>query len=413
MMCRYWDISLIICFSVMFVGAENVSDQLPPPKNLNFIWELYTSPFTLHVTWEKPEGLNPDCRVNYTVGVSNRQDCPLNNLLQTKKRTSNLSYIDNVSNMYGLCIIVTTNPVNCGKKGPSSPVNITIPPPPVTLVRNLSCAYYSRNRMNCTWNSAADDVQGLRFYYWLPMDESVKECSPYINDYTKKMECVINSEYLKNSQNNMFYLFNGTHKGIPVHNTFKDEIPSNTAKLDTPELKIKRVGHDLHFETIRPPFNGYGEQCFGYQYIYSKCNEPNVKVEGTENHTIEYDPACKYRARVQNILKNCGEGQSELSDEVEYGENIHPNLPGLLAVIFIPLIVSCCLIVTLVLLRRHKDVIIPKIPEPGPFFKDMLNNNIRMTEDLRSPSIGRLYVPIEEIVEIKISLEPETTFLYK
>ncbi|XP_051997674.1 interleukin-13 receptor subunit alpha-1 [Xyrauchen texanus] len=405
MMCRYRDISLIICFSVVFVGVENVSDQLPPPKNLNFIWELYTSPFTLHVMWEKPEGLDPLCKVNYTVGVSNGQACHLNNPLQSKRRTSHLSYIFNVSNKNGLCIIITTNPVNCVNKTSSSPINITIPPPPVTLVRNLSCAYHSRNRMNCTWYSAADDVQGLRFYYWLPMDESVKECFPYINDYTKKMECVINSEYLKNSQNNMFYLFNGTHKGIPVNNTFKDEYPSNTAKLDTPELKIKRMGHDLHFETIRPPFNGFGELCFGYQYIYRKCNEPDVRVKGIKNHTIEYDPACKYRARVQTILINCGEGQSEPSDEVEYGENSHPNLPGLLAVIFIPLTVSCCLIVSLVLLRRHKDIILPKIPEPGPFFKDMLNNNIRMPEDLRNPSTGRFYVPIKEIVEDKISVE--------
>ncbi|XP_051574595.1 uncharacterized protein LOC127452789 isoform X2 [Myxocyprinus asiaticus] len=315
-MCRYWDMYLIICFSVMFVGVENVSDRLPPPRNLNFIWQLYTSPFTLCVTWEKPEGLDPDCKVNYTVEVRLGQDCPPNNLLQTIK-TNDLNHTFYVSNENGLCIIVKTYPENCGNKDQSSPIKITIPPLPVTLVRNLSCFYYSGDRMICTWDSAADDVQDLRFYYWLPKNESVKECS-YLNK-TKKTECTIYSKYFKHSTDDMFYLFNGTLKGIPVNNTFKDKNPWNKAKLNTPKLKIVRVGHSLHFQTIRPQFNDYGEQCFGYKYIYSKCNEESVEVEGHINHTVEYDPACKYRARVQNIFKNCGEGESELSEEVEYG----------------------------------------------------------------------------------------------
>ncbi|XP_051993471.1 interleukin-13 receptor subunit alpha-1-like [Xyrauchen texanus] len=411
-MCRYWDIYMILCFSVMFVGVENVSDQLPPPRNLNFIWQLYTSPFTLHVTWEIPEGLDANCKVNYTVEVRYGQDCPPNNRLQTIWRTSNLGLTFNVSNVNGLCIIVKTNPDICGDKNQSSPVKITIPPPPVMLVRNLSCFYYSGNRMKCTWDSAADDVQDLRLYYWLPMTESVKECSDVTNEM-KKTGCIIHSKYLKESTDDMFYLFNGTHKGIPVNNTFKDKNPWNKAKLNTPELKLKRVGQSLHFQTIRPQFYDYGEYCFGYNYIYSKCNEESVKVEGEINHTIEYDSACKYRARVWIIFKNCGEGRSDLSDEVEYGENSHPNLPGFLAVIIIPLIVSCCLIVSLVLLRRHKNIILPKIPEPGPFFKDMFNNNIRTPEDLRSLEICRLYVPTEEFVESKICLEPDPTVLHK
>ncbi|KAI7814739.1 interleukin 13 receptor, partial [Triplophysa rosa] len=49
-----------------FVGVENASEHLPPPKNLNFIW---ITPFDLSVTWEKPEGLDPTCRVNYTMEV--------------------------------------------------------------------------------------------------------------------------------------------------------------------------------------------------------------------------------------------------------------------------------------------------------------------------------------------------------
>lgn len=41
---------------------------------------------------------------------------------------------------------------------------------------------------------------------------------------------------------------------------------------------------------------------------------------GRWNHSLPYDPDCKYKVKVQIALEDyCGTGMSESSDEVEYG----------------------------------------------------------------------------------------------
>ncbi|XP_016097579.1 interleukin-13 receptor subunit alpha-1-like [Sinocyclocheilus grahami] len=409
-MFRVWDISLVICFSLslMFVGVEGAS-ELPPPRNLTFKWE---TPFTLNLTWEKPKDLEPDCKVNYTVNAHHSQDCSerakqdMSGAKNTEtRRVQNMTCKLNISNENGLCISVTVNPENCGNKYQSPPLDISIPPPPVRLVKNRSCEY-SHNRLKCTWHSDVD-VKDLGFYYWSPQNETVIKCNEM-----KIGECVIHDTFLKH-MTNMLYLFNGTYKGKPVNNTFMDERPVDLVKLNKPQLTIQRFGQSLHFQTTVSDLDEFAPQCYRYNYIYSMCDKSvQEKDMANSKHVMDYDSNCKYRARVQiNFSYKCGAGKSDLSDEVEYGENRDPNLPALLAVIIIPLIVSCCLIVSLVLLRRHKDIIFPKIPEPTLIFKDMLINNIRTAEDLRSTADGRLYIPIEEIVESKISLEPETPLI--
>lgn len=388
----------MICFSVsvMFVGADNTA-ELPPPRNLNFIWE---TPFRLSLTWEKPEGLDPLCKVNYTVVV---KDCSSNESIEDRRVPYQSSKL-NISNVNGLCIHVSTNPESCGKRERSRSTDIIIPPPTVRLVTERKCSY-SHNRMKCTW-SPADGVQNLSFYYWQPVNESVIKCIP--DETMKTGGCIIHDTYLK-EMTEIFYLFNGTHNGTTVNNTFKNDIIKSVNK---PHLTIQRKGQELHFQTNASDLDEFYVKCYRYRYNYSKCNEKFSEENQNMQFPVQYDPACKYRARVQVIFSNaCGAGSSDPSDEVEYGENSDPNLSALLAVIIIPLIVSCCLLVSLVLLRRHKDIIFPKIPEPTLLFKDILINNMRTSEDLLSPAAARLYIPTEEIVESKISLEPDTPFI--
>ncbi|XP_039545896.1 interleukin-13 receptor subunit alpha-1 isoform X2 [Pimephales promelas] len=408
----FWNLSLMICFSVsvMFVGSENT--ELPPPKNLNFIWE---TPFRLRLTWKEPEDLDPYCKVNYTVQVYKSQDCSKKEPESSMTwKVSQLGREVNVSNENGLCISVSTNAENCGDRGQSQPVHIILPPPPVRLVTEHNCEY-SHNRMKVIWKPT-DVVQDLSFYYWSPVSESIIKCIP--DESMKTGECIIHNEKLKEMVA-IYYLFNGTHNGIPVNNTIEGKYPTQCVKLKKPQLKISREGKNLNFETSDTDSKEFYNNCYIYKYTYSKCNEshvveqeePNTPENNKMTHQVQYNPACKYKARVQVLFSNgCGSGESDPSDEVEYGENSDPNLPVLLAVIIIPLIVSCCLIVSLVLLRRHKDIIFPKIPEPTLLFKGMFNNNnIRTTEDLRRPEAIRLYVPLEEIVESGIRLEPDTS----
>ncbi|XP_059381896.1 interleukin-13 receptor subunit alpha-1-like [Carassius carassius] len=405
-MFRVWDLSLMICFTVslMFVGVEGIS-ELPPPRNLTFKWE---TPFSLNLTWEKPKDLDPDCKVNYTVDVRHYQECSVtanpNNKIPTRRVQSTTCKL-NISNENGLCISVTVNPENCGSKKQSPSLNIILPPPTVTLVTNRSYEY-SNNTLRCTW-IPVDLVQDLGFYYWSPQIDTEIKC----NDM-KNGECVIHDTRLK-EMTSMFYLFNGTYMGKPVNNTFMEERPAQYVKLKKPQLTIQKDGHSLRFQTNKSDLE-FGSHCYKYKYTYRKCDKIAQEKEVIEKnyYEVDYDSNCKYKARVQIIFSDkCGAGGSDPSDEVEFGEDRDPHLPAFLAFIIIPLIVSCCLIIFLVLLRRHKDIIFPKIPEPTLIFKDMLINNIRMPEDLRSPTDGRLYVPIEEIVESKISLEPETPLI--
>ncbi|XP_067255786.1 interleukin-13 receptor subunit alpha-1 [Chanodichthys erythropterus] len=401
-MCRFWDLTLMICFSVsvMFVGGDNMA-ELPPPKNLTFIWE---TPFRLSLTWEKPEDLDHSCRVNYTVLVYNSQNCSEK---KESKRVQTQGCKFEISNENGLCISVITNPENCEQRVNSQATNISIAPPSVRLVKNRSNEY-SHSKMKCTWVPVVD-VQDLSLYYWLPRDESIKECKP--DETMKTRGCIIHDEFLKEAMN-IFYLFKGTYNGTSIINTFKDERPVDYVKLNKPQLTIHRDGQKLFFQANGSDLDEFTKECYMYNYTISKCNKNETTQLKKSQHDVQYDPACKYRARVQLIFSsNCGNGRSDPSDEVEYGADNDPKLPALLAVIIIPLIVSFCLLVSLVLLRRHKDIIFPKIPEPSLLFKDMLINNIRTPEELQSPAAGRLYIPLEEVVESKISLEPDTPFV--
>ncbi|XP_067249170.1 uncharacterized protein [Chanodichthys erythropterus] len=216
-MCRFWDM-ICLSVSVMFVGGDNMA-ELPPPTNLTFIWE---TPFRLSLTWEKPEDLDHSCRVNYTVLVYYSQTCSGNfNLKRVQTRGCKFE----LSNENGLCISVITNPENCEQRGNSRPTNLSIAPPSVRLVKNRSCEY-SHSKMKCTWIPVVD-VQNLSLYYWLPRDESIKECKP--DETFKPRGCIIHDESLKDAMN-IFYLFNGTYNGTSVINTFKDERPVDCGK---------------------------------------------------------------------------------------------------------------------------------------------------------------------------------------
>ncbi|NP_001104307.1 interleukin-13 receptor subunit alpha-1 precursor [Danio rerio] len=401
MMYRFLDISLIVCFSVslMFVGVESMS-ELPPPKNLNFKWE---TPFTLNLTWDKPEDLDPECLVNYTISVSSSLICSNSN--SEKRRVATNKVLLNVSNVNGLCINVTTNFDNCGDKR-SPPQIITIPPPPVLLVKDRDFAY-SHNKLMCTWRPAVD-VKDLGFYYWDSSLESLMRCIP--DDTMKMGGCVIHNKRLKeiNVFSQMFYLFNGTYNGTVVNNTFRDESAMQYVRLKKPQLTVQRVGDSLMFQTNASDLDEFEESCYKYNYTYNECGKESRNfTEHISKSTKQFDQYCKYKARVQiHFSSNCGRGFSELSDEVEYGENSNPSTPALLALIIIPLMVSCCLIVSLVLLRRNKDILFPKVPGPSLFFKEMLNNSASGPQGLQANSpMNIVYDPTEETVEYNIILE--------
>ncbi|KAK3567404.1 hypothetical protein QTP86_019858 [Hemibagrus guttatus] len=111
----------------------------------------------------------------------------------------------------------------------------------------------------------------------------------------------------------------------------------------------------------------------------------NITTEDSWKVTVGYDAACKYTVQVQAKYDttNCGEGDhdSAMSSPVYFGQDGDPNLPFIVLMIVIPVIVCLCLILAILLFRRHRDKFFPKIPNPSHFFKDMYDNKNEITQD--------------------------------
>lgn len=394
-----WGTALAICLSFLVTGVENSADELPEPDNVTLSWN--PDLFSVTAQWSKPTGLDADCKVEYTVVLCLEKCPPISPESECfdNRRTPLLNYTQKVSTEKEICVNIRTNPVECGNKKPSKPVQKGISPP-LALVKNFTCLYYSHMKMNCTW-SLISETSDLQLFYRSAETDSLKPCIHNFTNGPMKRGCHLDDIDLVADVK--FFFISGSAKSSQIRNLFIVE-PINSVKSEPPTLNITWKDERIYLESSTPDFS---QSCWRYKFTYSKCNE--VKAIETEktNVILEYDPACKYRFQAQTIFTQyCGtERESEMSEPVFYGENTKPNGPFMVAVIITPIIVSCFLIVALVLFRRYKEIILPNIPEPSLLFKDMLNST---NDGGQSKS---LYVPITEVVERDIRLEPSSTSL--
>ncbi|XP_036453242.1 granulocyte-macrophage colony-stimulating factor receptor subunit alpha-like [Colossoma macropomum] len=400
---RNWDIALAVCLSFMVAGVDNLSNELPEPEN--FILSRNPDHFSVTAEWSEPTSLD-DCKVNYTLDLI-FEKCPPSStepkLSEESRQTVHLKYTWYVSNEREICVWVRTNPVQCGNRTPSKAVYKGISPP-LALVKNFTCVYYSDMKMNCTW-SVISQVPDLQLFYRNEEGDHLKPCSSYFTKEDMKIGCHLDKINFTSQQT--FFIITGTVKGSRISNTFK-RAPRDSVKPEPPKLSITRDGNHLYLQSDTPNF---APQCWKYKFTYSKCNEEKqvvVEAEKKPSLLLEYDAACRYEAQVQTIFTDyCGKvTQSDPSGYEFYGESTDLNSQFKVAMIVFPLMVSCCLIVALVLFRRYKDIILPTIPEPSLLFKDMLNSN---NDGGQSKS---LYVPITEVVERDVRLEPKPTSLH-
>ncbi|KAL6490509.1 hypothetical protein MHYP_G00008540 [Metynnis hypsauchen] len=395
MFCCYRGISLITCFSVVLLGADAGSDQLPHPENLS----LSCSPDCLSVVahWTEPPGLETDCKVKYEIHFYSEK-CPPSEQSAKKWRVSNLTHTW-ATEENEVCVSITTIPFNCGNKTSSKSLLKGFSRPP-GIVKNFTCVYYSHMKMNCTW-SVISDAPDLQLFYRPHNESSLKPCVSYIGKGHMRTGCHLYGKEFVNDA--FFFLVNGTYRGLPVRSCFSREI-RNFVKVSPPKLNISLVGKYLHIQSSPPDFKS---SCWVYSFGFKKCNEEEKFEKQQWEFSLEYNEACHYTVRVQASYQYCGKGGSDWSEPVHYGENRDP--VGLLKMTLVisPIIVACCLVVALVLCRRHKDYLFPKIPEPSLLVKDMLNNS----KD-KGLNVVNLYIPYEDVVEKKISLEPKSTFLH-
>ncbi|XP_030636653.1 interleukin-13 receptor subunit alpha-1 [Chanos chanos] len=394
---RYLDISLFICLSVAFVGVENKLEFLPAPEYVNLSW---TSEFDVKVTWKAPRDLDPRCKVNYTYDTA--QNCSTADIGSHK--TNNLHFNESITTEHGICFRLRTVPAaqTCDKFK-SKPVDIIVPPHKA-LVEDFKCNYSCMKAFTCTWTPVSN-LPDLKMYYRYRSSPHLFPCSEYQYDELVKTGCKLSGSFQEVID--VFFLINGTQDGKTVRNTFQRS-PNDLVKLKPPKPDVKQDGIKLHFEWTD---NNDCSECLKYQYTYKKCNSTYLSEETDKRQVeLEYDFACQYKFRVKSIYSSiCGEGDSVWSEELIFGEDRDPKGFSLVAFIVIPVTLSLCLILALVLFRRHRHIILPTIPEPALFFKDMFGN--KDLADVKSVGVQNLYVPIEEVVESKITLEPEPSQL--
>ncbi|XP_053363021.1 uncharacterized protein LOC128532882 isoform X1 [Clarias gariepinus] len=399
--------ALLACLSFILTGVNSFSGELPPPENFSLSWR--TNSLDVQVRWKEPAGLDKKCKVNYTVAVYH-ENCPPTKPAFDKCRTEKLTVERPVYEEKGICVGITTNPMLCAKTNASKEVYKYLSPPPA-LVENFRCGYYANKKMNCTWSIVKNtpDLQLLYREKKKPQ-ESLKPCKSYIMNGNMKTGCHLHDDNL-NLHADFYFVIRGTEENFQINNKFMIAIYNSAVKLPKPNIKIMQEGDHLRFQASHLDF--IPKQCLKYKFMYTKCNEKNEVVENENGSTsVQYDTACKYTVQGLVLYSNCGSDldiTSDLSEPVDYGMDSDPNLAFKVAIIITPLIVCCCLIAAIVLFRRNKDIILPKIPEPSLFFKDMLNS----TSDGLSKSLGggKLYVPVREVVASGVSLEPKSLLL--
>ncbi|KAG7330089.1 hypothetical protein KOW79_006311 [Hemibagrus wyckioides] len=394
---------VLICMSIALVGANSFLARLPPPVNLNLSWDNQNK-LSITVIWREPAGLDTKCIVNYSVAIYNEKKCPPKKNASYILRTKSLSYTYSISKEDAICVGITTNPEVCENKSASKEVYKDLPPP-LALVKNFRCLYYATKKMNCTWN-VVKNIPDLQLFYRIGKKEALKSCISYLTSGHNKTGCHMHDEELA-SDAEVFFFINGTGETLLI-NKFLIDIRVSAVKPPKPKVSITQEGEYLWFQAIIPNF--LPPQCLKYKFVYSKCNEQSEQPPGNSSLHVGYDIACKYTVRVQVIYSNCCGGEhdivSDMSEPECYGEDRDPNLAFKVAMIVTPLIVCCCLIAALLMFRRVKDIILPKIPEPSLFFKDMLNS----TSDGFSKSLsgGKLYEPVKDIVASHVYLEPKS-----
>uniref|UniRef100_W5KJC1 Interleukin 13 receptor, alpha 1 n=1 Tax=Astyanax mexicanus TaxID=7994 RepID=W5KJC1_ASTMX len=400
-----WEIALTICLSFLVAGVQNSADELPEPDNVTLSWN--PERFSVIAQWSKPTGLDADCKVDYNVVLCLEKCPPTGPEAECfdNRRTPHLNHTWNVSTEKEICVNIRTKPVKCGHKKPSKPVQKGISPP-LALVKNFTCVYYSHMKMNCTWNLISE-TSDLQLFYRNAENDSLKPCTYKLTYGDMKTGCHLDD--INFHDDVQFFIFSGSTKSSQIQNLFIIE-PRNSVKSEPPKLDIKREGERIFLNCSTPDFRFPSRNnCWKYKFTYSKCDEKEQIVETEGNvFSLEYNPACKYMFQAQTVFSDyCGtRRESEMSEPVFFGESTNPNGLFMVAVIVTPIIVSCCLIVALVLFRRYKEIILPNIPEPSLLFKDMFNST---NDGGQSKS---LYVPITEVVERDVRLEPSSTSLH-
>ncbi|KAL0970255.1 hypothetical protein UPYG_G00239520 [Umbra pygmaea] len=363
-------------FIVLNVAAEKA---LPKPLDLSMTW---INESCINLSWSPPKDLDIPCELRYRIN--------------TTKKTNNISE-RRVKSPQQYCItlyraMTFTVQTECNNVK-SQPAVISIAAP-TELVKNFVCYLTSLTDTECLWDPTINAPEDLQLYYKY-YENNISACTDYLYNAAKKTGCHFKGQP---SDHEIFFQINGTVNGSSVRNTFSRILK---VKPLAPKVKIVEEGNELILSWdppyMKPP------QCWHYILNYSKCQEHVSKKVTSLKHQPEeklpYDTRCLYRVQVKAVCVTCAEGESDWSQEFLHGKD---DLTSTVVCIMVPVFVFLFVLLFLCCVMRYRKKLLPTIPQPSLIFKDMLHIN-------KDPKVftEHVYVPVEEKVECKISLEKE------
>ncbi|XP_036404967.1 interleukin-13 receptor subunit alpha-1 [Megalops cyprinoides] len=404
---------LVTCYWVTLASTAEQAGVLPPPSRVSLQW---VNDFCVNLSWSPPENLN-------------RSACGVKYLVEETIRGGESNKFTKVCTNYTTCLeldggvtyTVRTQPDTCGQINSSEGITLSIPPVKEKLVKDFQCVYYASGSMNCTWNPTSEATD-LQLHYWWNDGERIhlppEPCSLYLYSGNLKTGCHLHGGFLDvTALYPMFFLIKGMRGGSVLRNTFYT-LPRENVKPSPPKLKIEPLPDKPNhlMLTWEEPSGFHPElKYWDYQFRITNCEKKQPKSAHQDTYVeVPYDQRCQFRAQVRAVCNYmCGKGASDWSQEESYGQD-SSDWSFHVAFIAIPIILTICVIVLLLFLKKLQVLILPQIPDPRKFLKELINSN--EDQGVARPNLPwdstlderKVFVPEQTEVCLKIELEAES-----
>ncbi|XP_053230640.1 interleukin-13 receptor subunit alpha-1 [Podarcis raffonei] len=359
---------------LLLAGAVGGGVVLDLPRPTNITYTINENNCQLNVTWA-PVKIEDDCNLRYVTAITTSGEWG--------QKEWNVQNFRTVFIPLGKKVIFGVA-TSCEGQGDGDYVKITLCQNGTagTGATKILCMWYNMKYMMCSWQRGenASPNTTYKLNYWYIDQDRGGPCT----HYTKKGD-----DFRCTFDTNLYWppglsiSIQGNSRDIqPVCIMNKlPEVYEFLVKPDPPLIvKPKRSNEGVILQWTEP--RGLNDMCYQLE-INNKLDPEIYRSRNNVTLTLKSKQYYTFRVRARTSKTNCERAHdpwSEWSEAVEVDERDFPF--SLLLYILLPLCVAVLTIIFLIHLKRIKMLILPTIPEPGKFLKQMFEEHI---EDLQKP----------------------------
>ncbi|CAJ1086645.1 interleukin-13 receptor subunit alpha-1-like [Xyrichtys novacula] len=355
-----------------------------PPVRLKYEW---LDPFTVNVSWEKPDGLqDKEIKFKYCL-VKNGDDQDVTGI-----KSRNFTYTcltEETDNGNWTFNVWTDGSHSCNgsSENTRAPITFSNHKLKAKLVKDFKCVIYG-NETDCSWVPVDPSLNLMLSYRICGLDEErlkgLKKCNRFYSKETRT-GCRVKLDAKKGD----ICILVETETSM---STFKAELA-----VLSPKLTVREERNKLILSWKQPEI---GKQCvWKYEVCHTQCSNPkvcnNYPMTGEPLVEMTYDKSCRYEIQSRVWTDYCKKISSDFSEVVTYGTDNSSDRTLTLVAIILPAILSVCVLLSCYCFRRHSAIICPNIPDPSAIFKEMMMNGSKE----RKTTTGSLYTPVPETVD--------------